>query len=219
VSEGPRLIQHWKATHGGRPNYLFLFTDGLAVVPGELPRIQEALRAFKENPTSSPATILGPSSWWFPFASIRRILAHRDSFILTIETREGRASVALELLEDVDYFIELLNEFCKGIAWEVKASGQRFWNDSVRLLLASLMLFSMAFTGYVYTNIHDKEVADISAHSAPVHLLMEGGLNLTKWPAVAVSASPILVLLLLILVCSLMAPRYVLYQPAPNTTG
>ncbi len=135
MGEEARLLQHWKGKRGGRECGVFLFTDGIAIVPRGLPREQELLQAINASPTASPQTILGARSWWFPFGTIRRILIQREKFKFTVESDAGTASAFMSTVDDIDYMLELMGDFCKSIVWKEGETRKRLGQDNTRLLL------------------------------------------------------------------------------------
>lgn len=211
MGEKARLIQHWWSQKGGKTCGVFLFTDGVAFVPHEISERQEVLKAFTASPTASPQSILGTDAWWFPFTEVRRIRIDREAATFTVVAKSAKASGFLDSSGDMDYFLELLGDFCKSVTWKNRRLPPRFRDDTIRLVLAALLMVTIWLPVSVYLNVSDVAASrgTLAGFAAWVNAAKMGtGL------AVAISAVPALLLVLLIVLRMLLARRHVVYEPS-----
>lgn len=211
MGEEARLLQHWKGKRGGRECGVFLFTDGIAIVPRGLPREQELLQAINSSPTASPQTILGARSWWFPFSTVRRILIQREKFMFTVESAAGTASAFLSSMDDVDYMLELMRDFCKSVVWKESEARKRLGHDSLRLLLLALVLASLFVCAAFAVNILDAR-ADTTHLVGLMKKFNDSGKS--PWIALVAPGTVSFILLIITVVLGIASPKYKILEPA-----
>jgi hypothetical protein len=216
MAEAPRFIQHWKAGKGSRTSFIFLFTDGIAIVEASLDREQELVRALREAPNSSPQALMGEGSWWVPFVNMRRILISREQKALTIETNKGRVSASFNTGVDVDYFLQMLEEDVRLVSWDVYDDSLSFWQDWVRLGLMAVACLFLSATAIVGMNVFRQQQGTARLLPGVSHLVQ--GTGLPAWGAVLIPAVPILLLFLLATVRGLMAPGFTVYEPIKSAS-